>query len=69
MVYVFRTSVKTESDILKLEPRIDGLTTDMKWNFDLEDCENILRIDSSTISPKMIIELLHEFNYECEELE
>ena len=69
MIHVFKTSVTKEVDIKKLKPRIDGLTDDMKWNFDLEDCDNILRIDSSSISPKTIIEVLNEFNFECQELE
>ncbi len=69
MILVFKTSVKTDEDITKLKPKLDGLSNIITWNFDLEDCDNILRIDTSEISPKDIINLLKEANFECQELE
>lgn len=68
MVYVFKTSVETEKTVKKLKPNIDRLTPNMRWNFDLEDCDNILRIESSEITPKQVIDLLKTYNFECEEL-
>jgi hypothetical protein len=69
MIHIFKTSVKTDRDVVKLKPGINNLASDIKWNFDLEDCDNILRIDSSKISPKMVIKLLKESKFECQELE
>jgi hypothetical protein len=69
MIYVFKTSVKTEEDILKLKSKLDNLFEIIKWNFDLEDCDNILRVDISGTSSKKIIKLLSEANFECQELE
>lgn len=69
MVHVFKTSVETDEDIKKLKPKLDNLSTNTKWNFDLEDCDNILRIAGSSISPITIINLLGESNFECQELE
>jgi hypothetical protein len=46
MIYVFKTSV---SNALELESATMILKKELKtskWNFDLEDCDNILRIDS-----------------------
>jgi hypothetical protein len=40
-----------------------------KWNFDLTDCDKILRIDSEENVVLKIIELLNLHNYSCEELE
>ena len=53
----------------KLKPHIDEILPKAKWNFDLEDCDKILRIDSEENIVLKIIGLLniHEFN--CEELE
>jgi hypothetical protein len=37
-------------------------------NFDLEDCDKILRIHGASISNKKIIELLDSYGYHCEVL-
>lgn len=69
MIYVFKTSVKTDEDIKKLKPKFEKLSKINRWNFDLEDCDNILRIDSSEVLPKLVINLLKESGFECQELE
>lgn len=69
MVHVFKTSVETNEDINKLKSKLDNLSTNLKWNFDLEDCDNILRIEDFNISPITIIDLLVEADFECQELE
>ena len=50
MIFVFKTSVKTTMQIKKLKPHIDKILPTAKWNFDLEDCDKILRVDSEEIS-------------------
>ena len=69
MIHVFKTSVENDEDVKKLKPKLDNLSTNIKWNFDLEDCDNILRIADSSISPIAIIDLLVKSNFECQELE
>ena len=69
MIYVFKTSVKTDEDINKLKPKLDNLAENIKWNFDLEDCDNILKIYTSDRSPQTIIDLFKKANFECQELE
>jgi hypothetical protein len=46
MIYVFKTSVRTKIQAKSIEPHIDQILPNAKWNFDLEDCDKILRIDS-----------------------
>lgn len=67
MISVFRTSVLTGKDIDQLRPHLDKLPQN-KWNFDLEDCDKILRIDSEREISQAIIRLLQEKGYNCEEL-
>jgi hypothetical protein len=65
MIYVFKTSVNTK---LKLESAItflNELLVKAKWNFDLEDCDNILRIDSETDIVEII---LNNVVFDCIEL-
>jgi len=53
----------------KLTPHIDKGLPEAKWNFDLEDIDKILRIDSKENIVLIIIDLLNIHNYSCEELE
>jgi len=69
MIFVFLTSVKTKMQVNKLKPHIDKILPNAKWNFDLEDIDKILRIDSEENIVLKIIDLLNIHNYSCEELE
>ncbi|HMG89884.1 MAG TPA: hypothetical protein VK589_07485 [Chryseolinea sp.] len=67
-VLVFKTDVvgKTNSEnlgqILKKDHRIRN------WNIDHNDVDNVLRIESSEMSPADVIELVKNLGYMCEEL-
>jgi hypothetical protein len=69
MIFVFKTSVKTKMQAKKLRQHIDKILPNAKWNFDLEDCDKILRIDSQKDIVLATIDLLNFHNYSCEELE
>lgn len=69
MIYIFKTSVKLQKEVSQLKPYLNGLLKQDKWNFDLEDCDKILRIDTSTKTTETIIKLLKDKGFECEELQ
>ena len=69
MIYVFKTSVKTKVQAKKLKPHIDKLLSNANWNFDLDDCDKILRIDSEENIVLKITGLLNIHQFFCEELE
>jgi len=69
MIFVFKTSVKTKMQVKKLKPHIDKILPNEKWNFDLEDSDKILRIDSEENIGLVILDLLNIHNHTCEELE
>lgn len=69
MIYVFKTSVKTKSQVKQLQPGINKILPGEKWNFDLQDCDNILRIDSEEHTVLKIVALLNKHSFHCEELE
>lgn len=54
--------------VKQLEPHMNKLLPTAKWNFDLEDCDKILRVDSEENAVSKIIDLLILHNYSCEEL-
>lgn len=67
-VLVFKTSVERKSDIRKLKKCLDQLVLG-KWNFDLEDCDNILRVEyaSKSLAAQVVAKLTAR-GYFCEEL-
>lgn len=67
-VYVFKTSVLNATDIAIISLHLNNYLQNFKWNFDLEDCDNILRVESKFDATRTIIEILTELNYHCEEL-
>ena len=69
MIYIFKTSVKTKNQVKKLKPHIDKILPNEKWNFDLEDCDKILRIDSDENIVLKITDLLNIHKFYSEELE
>lgn len=69
-VLVFKTSVSSACEALEVKPLLDSLMGGGEcWNFDLEDCDRILRVETISLQPGRIIGKLNEVGYTCEELE
>jgi hypothetical protein len=67
-VLIFRTNVDTPTAIRKLAPLLNGHLFISKWNFDLEDCDKILRIETAAKISEEIIKILRSKGFDCEEL-
>ncbi len=68
-VLVFTTSVSAPHQVDSIKPILSARPEIEDWNFDLEDCDNILRIVSDDkLSPRSIELLLKEAGFACEEL-
>ncbi len=65
-VLVFKTSVNYKKQIKLLAESLDQIGN---WNFDLEDCDHILRVETTINRKNKIIALLQEHGLKCEELE
>ncbi len=70
MVEVFRTNVKERFHADQLLDQIHQSFPAYKANFDLEDCDKILRIksDNGMVQPMPVILLLNEFGFHAEPL-
>lgn len=66
---MFRASIKTKNEVQQLSEFLNELVQQGKWNFDLEDCDKILRIVSHTDIIETVINGLNSRGFECEELE
>ena len=68
-VLVFKTSVEKKKEVILLRPFLDRLINPSgRWNFDLEDCDNILRVETPLVAPGLVISTLKKRGYLCEEL-
>lgn len=70
MVEVFKTDVQNRSQAEWLLEQIHRIGTNYRANFDLEDCDKILRVKCPTgrIQPSFVIELLKDFGCRAEVL-
>ncbi|MEJ6982582.1 hypothetical protein WG906_19100 [Pedobacter sp. P351] len=67
-ILVFKTSITAKEEILQVSPLLDAVPTIKHWNFDLDDCDNILRIVSNNLDPELIESLLETAGFKCQEL-
>lgn len=69
MVEVFKTNIaegqQHEHILTVLTERFPGFTI----NFDLEDCDRILRVEAKKLNPSQIVECLQHNGYWCEVLD
>ena len=68
-ILVFKTNVTSKRKVSKVQPLLTSVAAITQWNFDLEDCDNILRVEGENVCPESIAELVAENGYECDVLE
>lgn len=66
---IFKTSVTTRKQAGELQPLLNALPLITECNFDLDDCDNILRIVSTDLQPQIICQLLETEGFNCEAME
>ncbi|NML19636.1 hypothetical protein HHL16_02070 [Pseudoflavitalea sp. G-6-1-2] len=67
-VLVFKTNVRNRTNIKSVGEALNSLTGVVKWNFDLQDVDRILRIEANDVSPRNVELALHYAGFACEEL-
>lgn len=68
MVEVFKTNVHEPHHAEMLIAQIHRIFRDYTANFDLEDCDKILRVKSRSgfVQPESLIELMKDFGFTAE---
>ena len=69
MIEVFRTNIKSTSDAHNLIEMLDQLFPGSRINFDLHDCDKILRVEGNEFSVDTVVSLLSKKGFHCEVLE
>jgi tRNA G26 N,N-dimethylase Trm1 len=68
MVEVFKTDVQDVGQSVKLICKLKEHIPGSCINFDLEDCDNVLRVEAENFTPESVIMLLKKYGYQCEVL-
>lgn len=68
MVEVFKTNISDRRTADELLFVLQSVSPMCHINFDLEDCDNILRVEGKDIIPEKIIKHLSSLGFYCEQL-
>ncbi len=66
MVEIFKTNVIDIGTSKMLTQKLERAFPDNKINFDLEDCDRILRIEGDRVMSPAIISVLNAYGFWCE---
>ncbi len=66
MVEVFKTNVEAVDASARIVEKLLQCYPDNRINFDLSDCDRILRVEGETVHADKIIELMEAIGYTCE---
>lgn len=69
MVEAFKTNVRKKVQSKMLLNILTDAFPSSKINFDLSDCDKILRVEDEIIEPSRIMLLVNEHGFTCEVLE
>ncbi len=68
MVEVFKTNVEEVELSERLIQQLIAQFPDSLINFDMDDCDKILRVEAACVAPEKIIQILNSNGYSCEVL-
>ncbi len=69
MVEVFKTNVMDCRQAERMLAQLVIHFKESRINFDMHDCDKILRVEANQVIPEKIIELMNTHGYECMVLE
>lgn len=68
MVEIFKTSVAKKSQAKKVLNVLSKTVPEHFINFDLDDCDRILRVECDMIEHEKIVELVQRCGFTCENI-
>ena len=67
-ILVFKTNITTFEQVIKVNSILSKQSEIQKWNIDIEDCDKVLRIETSKPEINNVIDILKPHHIYCEEL-
>ena len=68
-VLIFKTNINTLAQIKTVDTVLSGQSEIQKWNIDIDDCDKVLRIETSQLEVENVIGILKPHHIYCEELD
>lgn len=68
-ILVFKTNINNPWAIERAGFLLQRCKAIVRWNIDLHDTDNVLRIVGADVSPAIIITLVNQAGFYCQELE
>lgn len=68
MIYILKTSVKNKKQAKQIAKEFEKLNQIKQWNFDLSDCDKVLKIETDPNHISKVYEILNASNSVCCEL-
>jgi hypothetical protein len=68
-ILVFKTDVSNKKKVSKVGALLTSVVAIKDWNFDLEDCDKVLRIESNGLRSGYVESLLQTAGFYCRELD
>ncbi len=68
-ILVFKTNVSSKKKVSMVAPLLTSFPTIRHWNFDLDDCDKVLRIEATGLNPDSVESLLSTAGFNCQELD
>lgn len=65
MLEIFKTNVQEESDAKKLVQILKGVIPNAIINFDLNDCDKVLRVEAELVSTDEVITIINSSGFSC----
>lgn len=67
-ILIFKTNLDHPALRQQIAPFMQTIPGIKRWNIDMDDCDNVLRIEAERVTPGTIEALLQQAGYFCEEL-
>lgn len=67
-ILIFKTNLENPELVSRAQPLLQNLQGISRWNVDMHDCDNVLRIEATQLSPRSVEQMLQQAGYYCEEL-
>lgn len=67
-ILVFKTNITSKKKVSMVAPLLTSLPGIGQWNFDLDDCDKVLRIEAAGLNPASVELLFLSAGFSCSEL-
>lgn len=68
-ILVFKTNIRYKKQVSAVTKHMNTIDGIIRWNVDLHDKDKILRIETISLSPRVVENTLLQAGYACQELE